>query len=122
MENKRKKGSEKEHLAAQFLAQKGYAILALNFHYGRSGEVDIIAKAPDRKTIVFFEVKYRKSRATGFPAEAVNFKKQQTICRVADFYRVRYKILDDVPCRFDVIAILGDEITHIENAFEYIVV
>ena len=115
-ENKRKTGREKEELAGEYLCQKGYEILDMNF-YGRFGEIDIIAR--DSGTLVFAEVKYRKSERLGNPLEAVDTRKQKKICQTALYYLAKHHISDRVPCRFDVIGITGEEITHIENAFEF---
>lgn len=113
--NQRQAGSAYESLAADYLKGKGYQILEKNY-FCKIGEVDIIARLEN--TIVFVEVKYRKSRGHGNPLEAVNQAKMRKICRVADFYIMSHK-LSEVSARFDVIGILGEEISHIENAFEY---
>ena len=115
-ENKRKTGREKEELAEEYLRQQGYEILDMNF-YGRFGEIDIIAR--DGETLVFAEVKYRKSERFGNSLEAVDTRKQKKICQTALYYLSRHHISDSVPCRFDVIGITGEDITHIKNAFEF---
>lgn len=115
-ENKRKTGREKEELAEEYLRQQGYEILDMNF-YGRFGEIDIIAR--DGETLVFAEVKYRKSERFGNSLEAVDTRKQKKICQTALYYLARHHISDSVPCRFDVIGITGEDITHIKNAFEF---
>lgn len=115
-ENTRKTGREKEELAEEYLCQQGYKILEKNF-YGRFGEIDIIAREGD--TLVFAEVKYRKSERLGNPLEAVDARKQKRICRTALYYFAKHHISDSTPCRFDVIGIIGDDITHIKNAFEF---
>lgn len=115
-ENKRKTGREKEELAEEYLRQQGYEILDMNF-YGRFGEIDVIAR--DGETLVFAEVKYRKSERFGNSLEAVDTRKQKKICQTALYYLARHHISDSVPCRFDVIGITGEDITHIKNAFEF---
>ena len=115
-ENKRKTGREKEELAEEYLRQQGYEILDMNF-YGRFGEIDIIAR--DGETLVFAEVKYRKSERFGNSLEAVDTRKQKKICQTALYYLARHHIADSVPCRFDVTGITGEDITHIKNAFEF---
>ncbi len=115
--NKRKVGAEYEELTADFLIKKGIKILERNFRC-RGGEIDIIGR--DDKTVVFFEVKYRKNKDTGYPIEAVDRRKQATISRVADYYRLTHGLSESASFRFDVIGILGDEITWYRNAFEYI--
>lgn len=83
----------------------------------RFGEIDIIGF--DGAYLVFFEVKYRTNDKKGSPAEAVSFKKRHTICKVADFYRMKHGISEFAPMRFDVIGICGDEIQWFRNAFVY---
>ncbi len=115
--NNRVTGEEKEQLAIDFLRKKGYFIIESNFRV-RQAEIDIIAR--DGSTIVFVEVKYRSSTTQGHPLEAVDCRKQQKISRAALSYLSRNKIsLDNTSIRFDVIGILGKEITHIENAFYF---
>ena len=69
--------------------------------------------------LVFVEAKYRPSGAYGSPAEAVDGRKQRTICRVADYYRMRHGIPDGQACRFDVVAVQGVEICLLRSAFPY---
>lgn len=118
--NKRSIGSKYEERASKFLENKGYNIICRNYHAGKKGEIDIIAKDNDN-TLVFCEVKYRSGDKYGDPLEAVNFNKQRTISKVAFYYLSRSGLGMDYPCRFDVIAIYEDEnIVHLENAFDYI--
>ena len=83
------------------------------------GEIDIIAQ--DRNTLVFVEVKTRKSRDFGLPEESVIPSKQQQIKKIAQGFLAKNN-LQDVECRFDVISLFIDEnegysIHHIKNAF-----
>ena len=112
--NNRVKGSCYEDLAASFFENKGYMILERNYRR-KTGEIDLIVKSPEGY-IVFTEVKYRKGTGKGYPYEAVNLNKQNRIYRTAEWY-LKEKKLYSVKCRFDVISILGNEITHFENAF-----
>lgn len=116
MQNNRKVGDAQETRAVLELEKLGYKILQKNFRC-RIGEIDIIAQ--HKGYLVFVEVKYRKSARKGFAAEAVTWKKQQIISRVADYYiRTHYSKIPS--CRFDVAALDGDEFTIYENAFEYV--
>ena len=119
--NTRAVGTVYEYKAAAFLKQHGIQIKEQNYRC-RFGEIDIIGM--QRGTYVFIEVKYRKTDTGGSPAEAVTHAKQRTICKVADYYRMLHGIGDDVSCRFDVVAICGEqskeEIIWYENAFMYI--
>ncbi|MBO4337405.1 MAG: YraN family protein [Lachnospiraceae bacterium] len=112
--NKRSVGDGREKMAAAYLSGRGVRIAEKNFRL-RQGEIDLIGY--EDKTLVFFEVKYRKNADCGSPAEAVGIRKQTQICRVAAFYRSFHNISFDTPVRYDVISILGDEITWIKNAF-----
>ncbi|WP_242875926.1 YraN family protein [Cellulosilyticum sp. I15G10I2] len=111
--NKRLIGAAYEKLATDSLTAKGYTIICNNYRC-KVGEIDIVAKI--QECIVFIEVKYRANSLYGFPREAVNYKKQQRIKLTAKCY-LRQHEKYEVSCRFDVIEILGDVLTHIEGAF-----
>ncbi|MCI8991481.1 MAG: YraN family protein [Eubacterium sp.] len=115
-ENNRRTGREKERLAAQFLERKGYVIIQKNFRC-RSGEIDIIAR--EGKYLVFAEVKYRGGSKCGYPEEAVDYRKQKQISKVALYYLKRKRYRLEQPCRFDVVAIVPHEIRLYRNAFEF---
>ena len=115
--NKREKGAQKEEQVCAYLSSKGVKITERNFRC-RQGEIDIIGY--DGEYLVFFEVKYRSSRGMGSAAEAVGYTKQGKICRVADYYRMIHRFSDDTPVRFDVVAIDGEHLRWIKNAFYYI--
>ncbi len=111
MDNK-KKGNLGEEVARKFLENKGYNILE-NQYRTKHGEIDIIAL--DENTVVFIEVKYRKTTKKGSPLEAINKTKQNKIINSAYQYIIDKNIKKNI--RFDAVGILGDEVTHIVNAF-----
>lgn len=113
MTNTKIYGVTGEQEAKNYLVKKGYKIVKMNFSC-KIGEIDIIAM--DKDTLVFVEVKARNTAMFGLPREAVTAKKQYKIRRIAELYLQRYSTFDQ-KIRFDVIEILGDKITHIENAF-----
>lgn len=113
--NKRALGSTKEKLAGSYLEEHGYQVVMYNYRC-RSGEIDLIAK--DGEYLVFCEVKYRTDERSGHPLEAVDYKKQRVISKCAMYY-ITQNGLADLPCRFDVVGILGGQIELIKNAFEY---
>ena len=115
--NRRQTGSEYEQKAAQYLQAKGVQVLELNYR-NRKGEIDLIAH--DGDYLVFVEVKYRKDTCKGAPEEAVNYRKKQNICRVADYYRMTHGIGEFTPIRYDVIAFYADEVIWHQNAFEHV--
>ncbi len=114
LDNKRRVGARYEDLAAEYLKEQGLRILERNFRT-RFGEIDLIAQ--DHGTVVFTEVKYRSFDGRGMPEEAVNRKKQAVIRKQALVYLASKGLDDLTPCRFDVIAVLGDKIRWIPNAF-----
>jgi len=114
-ENKRKIGSEHEKTAVEYLIEHDYEIIEQNF-YCRNGEIDIIAK--NEGYLVFVEVKYRKSDKYGIPQEAVSLAKQKRIIDSSRYFCLKNKISPYYPVRYDIVAILGENIELIKNAFE----
>ncbi len=114
--NKRKVGADKESLAATFLEKQGVAILERNYR-SRSGEIDLIGR--EGEYLVFFEVKYRNNADMGHPEEAVGYAKQRQICRVADYYRCVRQLSPRTAVRYDVIAIEGEQMRWVKNAFPH---
>lgn len=119
MLNKRQQfGQKSESIAARHLKKKGYKILEQNYR-NKLGEIDIIAK--DKGTLVFVEVKARKSSRFGNPKWAVTPKKQRKISMVALYY-LKATNQSRIKARFDVVAISSlknnPRIEIIKNAFE----
>lgn len=104
-------------MAARYLRQKGYEIKARNYRV-RDGEIDIIAR--NEEVLVFVEVKTARCGSFGAPAAWVDERKQRRIGCAAARYLADNEI-EDIDCRFDVIAIdLATHppcIEHIEDAF-----
>ena len=103
-------GTKAEELAKQHLEQQGLVMLTRNFRC-RRGEIDLIMR--QGKTLVFVEVRYRKSAAFGSPAETVTKSKQQKIITAANYY-LTGRGQHDMGCRFDVVAITGQHPAKIE--------
>ncbi len=121
--NKREIGNKYEEKACEYMQKQGFHVLERNFRC-RQGEIDIIGEQDGY--LVFAEVKYRMTQRAGAAEEAVTYAKQKRICRTADYYRYKYKIGDDRPVRYDVIAIRREakeekeEIYWYQNAFWHI--
>ena len=90
-----------EQAAADYLERRSMTIVDRNWRC-RSGELDIVAL--DDETLVFCEVKTRRTDRAGSPEDAVETRKQHRIRRVAQVYLARAG-LHDVTVRFDVVAI-----------------
>ena len=112
--NRRALGKAYEEKAAAFLESRGYEILERNFS-SPGGEIDLIAR--DGQYLVFVEVKYRADASKGKPLEAVGPAKQERVRRTAAWYLMKKGISQEVPCRFDVVGILGKEIVLVADAF-----
>ncbi len=114
-------GRRGEQLAARFLRRHRYKVLYRNFRAPHGGEVDIVCRDRSCDTLVFVEVKTRRSIAFGSPAEAVNREKQQLIARGALAW---LRLLDhpDIVFRFDIVEIVFEGETPrfnlIQNAFQ----
>jgi len=112
-------GRSGEEFALDYLKRKGYRIIERGFRFAR-GEIDIIAG--DADTLVFVEVKTRRGRRSGDPEDAVTERKRRQIRRIAQGYLLQRR-LEDIKCRFDVLALTKDEarrfkVTHYIDAFE----
>ena len=114
----RQTGARWEKTAESFLRSHGLKLLQRNFS-SRFGEIDLIME--EEKTIVFVEVKYRKSNEHGSGADAVTFHKQNRISRTAGWYMAKNPHRAEQFCRFDVISIDPQSrkqgIKWIKNAF-----
>ncbi len=116
-EQRQSLGKWGEEQAARFLRRSGMKIVARNLRTP-VGEVDIIARKG--KTLIFAEVKTRRSSAYGAPQEAVGVTKQRQILRAASWY-LNDRGWQDLQPRFDVLAVrvVNDraQIEHIADAF-----
>lgn len=114
----RLRGDKGEEAAARFLRKRGLKVLERNWRF-RQWELDIICR--DGDTLVFVEVKTRKTGGMGTPADALDHKKQARLVKAASHYLSRNDAWDE-PCRFDFVAVLDSgasmDVEHIENAFD----
>ena len=106
-------GRKGERIACRFLLKKGFDVLARRYR-SRSGELDIIAF--EKETLVFVEVKSRSSRKFGEPWEFVDWQKQQIMRRTAEDFIADHD-LGQYAYRFDIVSVLGDEVSLFRNAF-----
>lgn len=114
--NKRSLGTRWETQAAEYLKDKGMEIKERNYRT-RQGEIDIVGV--HNGYLVFVEVKYRKNTDKGYASQAVDYRKQCRICKVADYYRYIHKLGNQISVRYDVVAIQGEKIQWIQNAFPH---
>lgn len=105
-----------EDIAADYLSNKGYAILTHNYH-SRYGEIDLVAL--DNGIVVFVEVKTRTKTTVGSPEDSVTPEK---IERIHDTALLWFQEHPDVPdvWRLDVIAVLIDHHHNLLDLQHYI--
>ncbi|KAA1420538.1 YraN family protein [Mumia zhuanghuii] len=101
-DQRRAVGEHGENVAADYLQAKGMQVLARNWRC-RWGEIDIVAQ--DGDTLVFCEVKTRRTTAYGTPLEAITPDKAARLRRLAGAY-----LADHDRCasriRIDAVAVL----------------
>ena len=106
-------GASNEALAARSLIAAGYQLVERNFACD-AGELDIVAR--DGTVLVFVEVRSRSSGDHGEAAEMVTPAKRRRVSHIAAIYlemrRPRFE-----ECRFDVVAITGDDVQIIKDAW-----
>ncbi len=96
-------GSKAEWIAGQHLQSLGLQIVAQNFRT-KAGEIDLIMRHED--TLVFVEVRYRRTVEFGLPVETISAAKRRKVVRAAAHYLTTLVTIPD--CRFDVITLIGD--------------
>jgi putative endonuclease len=106
-------GRDGEDAAVRYLESLGYTILQRNFR-APGGEIDIVAS--ERGTIVFVEVKARRSHAYGSALAAVDARKRRRIRALAGDYLQFFA--PSAKARFDVLAIDGSAMRLHRGAFE----
>lgn len=112
-------GRRAEGLAADYLEQRGYVILARNWRRPE-GELDLVVSAEG--LCIFVEVRSRTGIERGHPLETVDARKRARVLRAARLY-IDEEQPDAAAFRFDVIGITFSvdedqpELVHIEDAF-----
>ncbi len=117
---KQRRGKQAEQGALDFLQGKGLKLLQRNY-FCRLGEIDLIMQ--EQRTLVFVEVRYRKSSLYGTAAETVNQRKQTKLIRAALHYLQHNPRAAKLAARFDVVGVSGEPAHHfqyqwIANAFQ----
>jgi putative endonuclease len=113
-------GVQAEDRALAYLQRQGLELVERNYRVARGpsrrgGEIDLILRDADG-TLVFVEVRARNSAAQGGAAASVTHAKQRRLVYAAQTYLLNWRTLP--PCRFDVVAVDGEEIDWIPAAFD----
>lgn len=113
-------GDAAEARALAHLQAQGLTLVQRNYRVARGprargGEIDLIVRDRDG-TLVFVEVRARRSARHGGAAASVTASKQRSLQLAAQHYLLRLDRLP--PCRFDVVTVEGDQIEWLQAAFE----
>ena len=113
----KKVGDAAEDEALLYLQQQGLRLITRNYRTpGRGGgEIDLIMRAP-ASTLVFVEVRRRKSSAHGSAAASVGRVKQRRVILAAQYYLLNLRSVP--PCRFDVIEVTPEGCHWLRAAFD----
>ena len=113
------RGGAAEARAAAWLQARGLVLEQRNYRVARGpsargGEIDLVMRERDG-TLVFVEVRQRRTTRHGGAAASVTTPKQRRLVLAAQHYLLRFAALP--PCRFDVLAIDGEHIEWLQGAF-----
>jgi putative endonuclease len=113
-------GDAGESRALEHLEREGLTLVKRNYRVARGpsargGEIDLIVQDRDG-TLVFVEVRSRAAGTHGGAAASIGFAKRRSLIFVAQHFLQTLRVLP--PCRFDVIAIDGDELEWLRAAFD----
>jgi putative endonuclease len=117
--NKDTLGKEGEKIAKKYFLAKNYLLIKENYRFERA-ETDLIFEDRDNKTIIFVEVKARRSKTFGEPEESITSKKIEHLVKSAEGFIYEHPEFEDYERRIDVFTIFKkgkkEIINHIENA------
>lgn len=111
------RGAEGERAARLYLESRGLRFMDAGWRC-RLGELDLVMVEND--VLAFIEVRTRQRGSLVSPAESVGLHKRRRVIQAARHWLMRHPEFADMPARFDVVAIEGDEssIDWIRNAFD----
>ncbi|MDM4766454.1 YraN family protein [Pelomonas sp. SE-A7] len=114
------RGDAAEDRALHYLQARGLRLVTRNYRVARGpnargGEIDLVMRASDG-TLVFVEVRARKDGSHGGAAASVTSSKQRRLLLAARHYLLRMPT--PPPCRFDVLALEGEQIEWLQAAFD----
>lgn len=108
--DRKARGNLAEAAARDALVRSGLREVAANANY-RGGELDLVmldGNGRDGDTLVFVEVRYRRSAAFGGGAASVDIGKRRKLVYAAQSFLGQHRQYGSLPCRFDVVEADGD--------------
>ena len=118
--NTKAAGDVAETRALAWLVARGLRLVQRNYRVARGpsargGEIDLIMQ-DSAGTLIFVEVRARRSTAQGGAAASITSTKRARIVRTAQHYLSRLAVMP--ACRFDVVTLDGDHIEWLPAAFD----
>lgn len=113
--NNRQLGSSNEEVAKVFLEAMNMSLVEKNYRT-QHGEIDLIMK--DKRTLVFVEVKSRRTSRAGSSLDAIDYHKRKQIIRISHHYLIYKGYNQNTNVRYDCVGIDGTDIHYIRNAFD----
>jgi putative endonuclease len=113
-ETARARGAAVEALAERHLTSAGLRPVERNYHCP-AGEIDLVMR--ERDTLVFVEVRARRSGAFGSAAESIDARKRRRLLATAEHYLQSRRHRG--PVRFDVVALTGTQLDWLPNAIAF---
>ena len=114
-DERHKRGLAAEQQAIQYLLSGGWHVVAHRFRAGRI-EIDLVVRRGC--LVAFVEVKARRGDGFGSPLEAVTGAKRRELVKAARVWVDRFGQPSDV-YRFDCIALTGNKLEHVADAFRH---
>ncbi|MCC4592746.1 YraN family protein [Xanthomonas sacchari] len=113
---RRRRGNAVEAAARAELERAGLRLIAANVAF-RGGELDLVMQ--QAQSLVFVEVRYRRSTAFGGGAASVDLRKRRRLLLAAQLFLAAHPQYANWPCRFDVVEADGDppRLTWLRDAF-----
>lgn len=123
MTKRRTNGQQGEAIARAYLERRGYGIIAANWRCAQ-GELDLIAEHD--ATLVFVEVRTRRSNVRGLAEESITLVKQRRLATLALAYMQQLEEAGTPwlgAWRIDVVALQMDvdghaRVRHLQNVVE----
>ncbi len=115
----RQKGWLAEELACDYLTARGFRLIERNYRL-KCGEIDLIMR--NQTTLIFVEVRYRRTDYFGGAAASITWRKQRRLIHAAQYFSLRSPLAEMLQSRFDVVTLSGDlncpRISWIRDAFQ----
>lgn len=114
------RGDAAETRALELLLARGLVLVQRNYRVARGpgargGEIDLVMRERDG-TLVFVEVRSRRGGETGGAAASVGAAKRRSLVLAAQHFLLQ--LPSPPPCRFDVVAIDGEQAQWLRAAFD----